>query len=104
MSLEGSVSLGLQPRGQLKSGDGEVTPAQLDMLACLPFLASLCPCPITVFMVLAYFLSACALSRSLPRSRLACVLLQGTSLFSELSELGLCQALGEERYSRMLRV
>lgn len=103
MSLEGSVSLGFQPRGQLKSGD-EVTPVQLNMLACLPFLASLCPCPTAVFMLLVCFLSACALSRSLPRSRLACVLLQGTSLFPELSELGLCQAFGEERYSRMLRV
>lgn len=98
MFLEGSVSLGLQRRRQLKSGDGEVTPAQLDMLTFLLFLASLYLCPIPVFMLLVYFLSACALSTSLPGSRLACVLLQGTSLFSELSELGLCKALGEERH------
>lgn len=97
MFLEGSVSLGLQPRRQLKSGDGEVTPARLDMLTFLLFLASLYLCPIPVFMLLVYFLSACALSTSLPGSRSG-VLLQGTSLFSELSELGLCKALGEERH------
>lgn len=92
------VSGGEVPRGQLKSGRGEVTPAQLVMLTFSLFLASFYLCPIPVFLLLVSFLSACALSRSLPRSRLACVLLQGTSLFAELPELGLCKALGEERH------
>lgn len=96
--LQGSVSLALQPRGQLKSGDGEVTPAQLDMLTFLLFLASLLSLSIPVFMLLVYFLCACALSRCLPGCRLACVLLQGTSLFPELSVLGLCKTVGEERH------
>lgn len=98
LHVSGEVfSLDLQPRGQLKSGLGEVTPARLDMLTFLLFLASLYLCPIPVFMLLVCFLSACALSRSLPGSRLACVLPLGTSLLAELSELGLCEALGEER-------
>lgn len=98
MFLEGSVSLGLLPRGQLKSRDGQVTAAHLHTWTSLLFVPSLYLCPTPVVALVIYFLSACALSRSLPRSGLACVLLQGNSLFSGLSELGLCKALGEERH------